>query len=134
MECRTTKRVHDGIEGEKAGPPDTNVPIETHHANKKARCVESPKKTHKKSNFYLDFLNLPEAMEMFGPMRDLCEGSVKGEGWLPKLKQNLKETEYGRGHWIDKVLEQERVFGYSDSSRGNGDILADEMPSLVPRD
>lgn len=57
------------------------------------RKVPKPKKGVKETRptvisryNHLCLLNLPEVMEKFGPLPDLWEGKVQGEGYLPEIK------------------------------------------------
>lgn len=43
---------------------------------------------------FASFINIPAAMALFGPLRELWEGSIKGEGFLPRVK--------GRYQWMKK--------------------------------
>ena len=51
-------------------------------------------------------MNLPEAMEHFGPLRQLWEGSTKGEGILRFVKPMMTQGFKHQGSWHFHLLQK----------------------------
>lgn len=73
-------------------------------------------KTRAKPNWLTSYnfvclLNIPEQIEMLGPIRNRWEGGVRGEGFLPKVKPNVRGIT--RRHWqrnlLSNILQQKTI-------------------------
>jgi hypothetical protein len=77
---------------------------------KKKRAKKKDRPSAIESYNFACLMNIPQAMQLFGPLRELWEGSVRGEGFLRVIKDRYRGMQ---GNWHYNLMQsvlKERAF------------------------